>query len=493
MATKTVVKQQIRSFAFVWTLITFTIGVAVFFAIYMTYNPTNEALAASNQSIGLPVNDAPNTANETPPAQNNISAAAANPQQRNLEEAQASPIAVTPLSALGGNNQQQPITTPEPSPMETRDQFFPAIQVQYSITLDEEIQRGWMNDVQGLGVQWYKQQIRWDEIEVTPGEFVWDKLDLSLPIAEEYGFNVMISVVAAPDWAAEPVPQWVIDRGITEELERPPANYNDLANFLTAMLNRYPGQIHGIEIWNETNLDREWLSSGGVSAANYVDMLSVAYNTIKNIDPGIIVISAAPAPTGGLVQDGIVRAIDDFDYVDQLINSGVMNYMDCFGVHHNGYNVSPDYTWDQVPPDPNANFRGPFDDPHHSYSFRSTLQTYYNKLAVAAGNAGLPDPRLCITEFGWPSVEELDGYPAGFEFALDNTLEEQAEFTVKALEFMNNEGYVWIASIWNLNYAPQIGWDTSSDNTPYSLISPDFSKRPAYTAAAQWIAENLNN
>nr|PZN52101.1 MAG: hypothetical protein DIU68_15245 [Chloroflexota bacterium] len=138
-----------------------------------------------------------------------------------------------------------------------------------------------------------------------------------------------------------------------------------------------------------------------------------------------------------------------------------------------------------MPNDPTARFRGPFDNRHRSWSFRSTLQTYAAKIANAGG-----DQKLCVTEFGWPSSEDLDGYPQGFEFALDNTLEEQAEFTVQALDNMQEWGFVRLAFIWNLNYGPQAGWDPSNDNVPYSLIGPGTTFRPAFDAVKEWLAEN---
>ncbi|MFW5708623.1 MAG: hypothetical protein ACOCX5_00240 [Chloroflexota bacterium] len=490
MATRTIVNRQIRSFAFVWTGITLTIGVAVFFAIYLTYDTGNAALAAAESRVSLPLNNNNNSDNSgapavvaqpspteeipTTPTPAMVAAAQAGSQP---EEAQSTPIGVTPLSSMSSDNQAEVTPQPTPRPIEQRDEFFVGVQVQYSLDFNPDNQRVWMNDVRNLGLNWFKQQVRWDEIEREPDVYDWSKLDLVVPVAEEYDMNVVASVVAAPAWAREP--------GVDTSVDGPPADYQDFADFLTEMLERYPGAFQAIEVWNEPNIDREWMSAEGVSAASFVDLLRVAYTTIKNIDPSIIVISGAPSPTGGFVdQNGVVRAIDDFDYMDQMIAAGLLNYADCIGAHHNGYNVPPDVTWDNTPNDPDALFRGPFDNPHHSWSFRSTLQTYANKIAVADG-----DQKLCVTEFGWASVADLDGYPPNFEFALDNTLEEQAEFTVEALNLMEEWDIVWIAIIWNLNYGPQAGWSTDSDNTPYSLIGPGFTRRPAFDAIAAWSAE----
>lgn len=484
MATKSMINRQIRSFAFVWTIITFIIGMAVFFAIYLTYDTGNNALAVGSQNVSLPVNLGPSSDDNAAVAAVST-ATPASIAQAQPEQAQSTPLAVTPLAAMGGSDDadeaaEEPISM-EPLPIDTSDQFIPAIQVQYSLDLNPDTQRIWMDYVDRLGLTWYKQQVRWDEIEGTSGEYNWSKLDLSLPIAEELGYRVIASVVAAPEWAREP--------GVELSDDGPPANNQDFANFLTEMLERYPGQIHAIEVWNEPNIDREWRSTGGVSAANFVELQRIAYTTIKNIDPGIIVISGAPSPTGGFVDStGLVRAIDDFDYMDQMIAAGLLNYADCIGVHHNGYNVAPSYRWNEVPNDPSATFRGPFDNPHHSWSFRSTLETYANKIAVAGG-----DQKLCITEFGWPVTEDLDGTPENFGFADDNTLQEQAEWTIEALDLMEEWGFVWIATIWNLNYGAQAGWDPTSDNTPYSVIGPDFANRPVFDAVSTWNAERSSN
>jgi hypothetical protein len=183
------------------------------------------------------------------------------------------------------------------------------------------------------------------------------------------------------------------------------------------------------------------------------------------------------------LSDG-VRAWDDFTYMDQLIAAGMLNYADCVGAHHNGINVSPNYTWDQTPNDPSAAFRGPFDNPHHSWSFRSTLQTYASKVALAGG-----DQKLCVTEFGWASAEGLEGAPAGFDFALDNTLDEQRDFTIDAINNMLEWDNVWLAFLWNLNYGPQAGWDKDNDNVPYSIIGPNFVFRPVFDAVRDWNRE----
>jgi hypothetical protein len=347
------------------------------------------------------------------------------------------------------------------------DRFELGVQVQ--VSYDNMGQ--WMDVAANqLSVNWVKQQVRWEDIEPERDSYDWFYTDIYLPAAQERGLKVLVSVVTAPDWAREP--------GVNLERHGPPADPQDYADFVVALVERYPGMIHAIEVWNEQNLDREWTSIGGLSAANYVELLRTTYEAVKAVDPDIIIVSGALSPTGW--NDGIA-AWDDFVYMDQLIDAGMLNYTDCVGAHHNGINVSPDYRWNEVPNDPAARFRGPFDNPHHSWTFRSTLETYADKVALAGG-----DQKLCVTEFGWPSAEGLDGIPDGFEFALDNSLEEQRDYTVAALENMVEWDIVRLAILWNLNYGPQAGWAVDNDNVAYSIIGPNFVFRPVFDAVRDW-------
>jgi len=494
MATRSTVNREIRGFVVVWTGITLIIGIATFFGIYLTYD-VSENSALNSGGVSLPIVTSPTSAEaavvatsvstatnaptDVPPSATATDIAPTTETPPTDELAAETEEAVSVAQAVESEPEQEaPTATIEPTPLPVDNlDFQVAIQVQPSIGQNYEIQNVWMNDVQGMNIQWIKQQVRWDEVEVAPGEYDWARLDMAFDVASERGIKVLASVLTAPEWRRR--------AGVDMEEVGPPENYEDFGEFLTLLVERYQGQVHAIEVWNEQNIVREWTTNTRLSAADYVELLEVADAAIKSVDPGIIVISGALSPTG--VSDG-VNAIDDFDYMDQMINAGLLDHADCIGAHHNGYNIGPSITWDAVPNDPNAVFRGPFDNPHHSWSFRSTLQTYANKIQLAGG-----DQRLCVTEFGWPSVEDLEGYPPGFEFALDNTLQEQADFLVEALENMKEWDIVWIASIWNLNYGPQAGWDTQSDNTPYSLIGPEFSKRPAYDAIREWMAEHQSS
>lgn len=442
-------RRQVSVFVVVWMGLTLLLGACVFVAIYFASgDPRLAALVAS----------AP-TATQVP------ATATLLPTLPPVEETQPAQSAPPIIPAEETEEVQEPATaTPTPLPVENKS-FGYGIQVQENYDLQEY----WYKMVaEQLGLEWVKQQVRWEDFQPAPDDINFAILDLVVPAANKYGLKLMLSVVTTPEWA----------RPANADLSKhgPPADFQDYADFLTAILERYPGQIHAIEVWNEQNIDREWSDPQGLSAARYVEMLGVAERAIHAVDPGVIVISGALSPTGW--NDETAR--DDFLYFDELISAGLLNYADCVGAHHNGYNIPPDAVWD----DPSTmgpqaeHFTGPWTNLNHSWSFRSTLEYYYNAIVAAGGTQ-----RLCVTEFGWPTVEDMDGYPPGFEFAQDNTLEEQAEWIVQAFQWLADWEGAWIAFLWNLNYGPQSG-DPTNDNAPYSILDLEGVARPAFNALA---------
>ena len=468
MVTKTVFK-QIRGFVIIWLAITGLVCMATFLAVYFTYNPGEFDQGSSNP---LPL-DSPDA--DAEPDEVLLVLPSASPQPTPTPAvpppSPTVPVLEDEATALPPPT-EAPTVTPVPTPFPVEETSFQVgIQVQESLSLNTKNQDDLYRSVADqLGMAWVKQQVRWEQMEAEQGNIDWSLLDLIVPSARKFAIKLLLSIVTAPDWAREP--------GVNLDRQGPPADPLAYANFVAEIVKRYPGSIHAIEVWNEQNIDREWTSIHGLSPTNYVALLRTTYEIIKVIDPGIIIISGALAPTG--VDDG-VSANDDFSFMKQLIEVGMLDWADCVGAHHNGYNVSPDFRYDEIPNDESAVFRGPFDNPHHSWSFRSTLEGYVDNIRFAEKAT-----KLCVTEFGWPSAEDLTGARPGFEFALDNTLSEQAEWIPKALSNMQEWGFVWLAFIWNFNFGPQAGYAVANDNVPYSLIGPGYNFRPAFDAISDW-------
>lgn len=321
-----------------------------------------------------------------------------------------------------------------------------------------------------LGLNWVKSQIQWWLVEPDQATDQWFFYDAVIDEAHNKGLNLMLSVVGAPAWT----------RAAGGE-NGPPDDYNEYARFLGELIDRHPGKIDAIEVWNEQNLDREWTSANGISPEDYVRFLQVAHDTIKAKDPNIIVISGALSPTG---TGDWVKWADDFEYLDRALAAGMLNYADCVGVHHNGYNIAPDIAYDATGASPEAataTFRGPFDNPHHSWSFFTTLNTYADKVQAVD-----PNKKLCVTEFGWASSEGYTEIPEGFEFARDNTLQEQADYIVQAFNQMRDSGDVWLAYLFNFDFGNK-GSGPTDDPVPYSIVDTQGIPRLAYGAVAEML------
>ena len=319
---------------------------------------------------------------------------------------------------------------------------------------------------------WVKQQLRWGDFSPAPGQMDWSGFDRVVDAASAKGLRVMFSIVTAPQWSHPSV----------EGAERPPDDLNAYAQFVGEVVDRYKGKVHAIEVWNEQNIDAEWTPKA-VSPERYVEMLKLAYQVIKSKDPNMIVISGALSPTGffgGCSADGC----DDQPYLRRMTELGFLQYADCVGVHANGINFPPDKRHDEGYNDPAARYRGPFDNPHPSWSFRSTLEDYYN----ITGR----QKKLCVTEFGWASYEGLSSTAlASYEYGLDNTAQEQADWDAQAFRLMRDWGFVKLAFLFNLDFAQKSPQGASDRTAPWSITDLQGAERPALRSVRRFMKEVL--
>lgn len=315
--------------------------------------------------------------------------------------------------------------------------------------------------VDDMNLQWLKQQIRWSDFEATPGNIEWGPID---DIVEGAGTHpLLFSVLAAPGWARP--------AGFDPSVVGPPADPATYASFVGQIAGRYCGKVQAIEVWNEQNLAYEW-GNQELNAGQYVNLLAAAHGAIKDACPGTLVISGALTPTGATPP----AAVDDFTYLQQMYNAGLKNYVDGVGVHPSGFNIPPNLYFTQACAyiqQTNAVFRGPCDTPHHSWTFRSTLEGTRNVMV----QNGHSNAKLWVTEFGW--AVGGSNPPQGYGYAQDNTREEQAQWTSIAFSMARDSGYVGGMFLWNLNFeivAP------GSEQALWSVYGEDYA--PTITVPA---------
>jgi len=160
----------------------------------------------------------------------------------------------------------------------------------------------------------------------------------------------------------------------------------------------------------------------------------------------------------------------------QTLQQGLANYVDGFGAHPSGYNVPPNAVWqsacEAIQQTGNQHFNGACDNPHHSWSFRSTMEGYRN-LALRYGAGNIP---IWPTEFGWAAGGAFD---PRYGYANDNDFDEQARWTVEAFQMMRNWGWVGPAFLWNLNF--RVVAD-GTEKAQWGIVRNDWSPLPIFHA-----------
>jgi hypothetical protein len=164
-----------------------------------------------------------------------------------------------------------------------------------------------VNHVKALGFGWVKLQMPWKNVEPAQGSYEWGAWDEAIGAYADNDIRVMLNISKAPDWA-RPADD---DRSV-EGLPADPADY---AEFVAQVAERYRGQVQAIEIWDEQNL---WYKAGGmgrIDAEAYVELLAQAYQAIKAVDAGVMVISGGMTPADTVLSaDNREVAVNDVDY-----------------------------------------------------------------------------------------------------------------------------------------------------------------------------------
>jgi uncharacterized protein YgiM (DUF1202 family) len=313
-----------------------------------------------------------------------------------------------------------------------------------------------LDAVKDLGFNWIKQQFVWKSMGMGDAAAIIDA-------AGSRGVNVLLSVVDAPDSERE--------AGFDGSVNGPPANPGSYASFVGGMASQFCGSaLKAIEVWNEENLNYEW-GNKPLDPAEYMRLLAAAYASIKSACPSMYVISGALTPAGS----NPPYAIDDFAYLEGMYQNGLAKYSDGVGAHPSGYNVPADVTFENacaaIQQSGNT-FNGACDTPHHSWSFRSTMEGYRNIMNVY----GDSNKKIWPTEFGWAAGGAFD---PRYAYANDNSFDEQAQWTVEAYQMMKNWGWVGPAFLWNLNF--RVVAD-GTEKAQWGIVSNDWSPLPVYTA-----------
>jgi hypothetical protein len=213
------------------------------------------------------------------------------------------------------------------------------------------------------------------------------------------------------------------------------------------------GLVEAYEICNEPNFAR-WVHKDvdpyqAPDPALYVEMLQIAYETIKEVDPGAIVVSAGLAPVGRIQgtcngwAGNNCQAMDEREYARQMFLLGAGDYFDVFGYHPYGFAYSPETDPDSV---------------GNGFAFRGA-EIMYDMMT----EHGLGDKQVWATEFSWLRDPSYDPDPAGWchrvpEYEnsfgwMDMSEARQSDYFVRAFQYADaNWPWMGVMVVWNLDW-----------------------------------------
>lgn len=296
--------------------------------------------------------------------------------------------------------------------------------------------------VNDMGFDWAKSYINWATVEPEPGQFRWDDPDNVAKAFGDQDLNILMRVHGTPAWA----------RPGSTALSHPPEDMQDFARFMTALAERYKGQVAAYEIWNEPNLNYEW-GYQAPDPARYAEMLIVAYDAVKAVDPDALVISGGLATTG----DGSETAYGDLDFLQGMYDAGVKGHFDAFGSHPYAYGLPPDAT--------------------HPDGLALDRVRQQHDIMVANGDGDTP---IWITEVGWVLRAHED---LGEHASIGVSEAEQAEYLARTyLDAPEMWPYVEAIFMFNLDFSTVSWYPADNPMRWYAILNPDRTPRPAYTA-----------
>ncbi len=277
-------------------------------------------------------------------------------------------------------------------------------------------------DYAALGVKWLRTDLLWDYVKPTANSaYNWTVYDKIVTMAEKYGIEILALVNGETSWASK-----TLSTAYSQQA---------FGDFAAAAAAYFGDRIDYWEIFNEPNLR-------GITPANYTAALKEAYDGIKAVDSGDVVITAglAAVPATG---NGLYGAVD---YLKAIYANGGEGYFDAVGYHP--------YTYPYLPSAPEI------------WNGWQIMEDGIRATMVANGDADL---RVWITEVGAPT--------AGSSSAVSEAV--QAAILTQAVTLAEKSG--WAGPVLWYSYKDRGGATTDPENW-FGLIRPDGTPKAAYQA-----------
>ncbi len=380
---------------------------------------------------------------------------------------EAAPGQIRGMVEVAGNLVRAPLSTEPLAPIEHKA-YRP-----YGINtfLEQEVEKpkieAMLKMISEAGFVWLRQEFPWEDLEFDGrGQFsnsrdldgdgqpdvpdTWLKYDRIVELAEAYDLRLMTRLSNPPAWSrADP----------KAGDNAPPDNLGDYVNYAVAVARRYRGRIRHYQIWNEPNIYPEW-GNKPIDPAGYADMLCRTYAALKAVDPEIVIISAAIAPTIAL--DG-ARDLSDLVFLQALYDNGGG---DCFDVlSAQGYGLRS----------------GPTDRRLRATSVNVARHTYYRDIMVRNGDAHKP---IWLSEAAWNATLDAELSPEQISLYgnYGNVTQEEAARYMPMLYNRAQQEWPWVGNVMYWFFTRKDPFEADQAFYYFRMAEPDYQpEKPTFT------------
>ncbi|MDO5581387.1 MAG: cellulase family glycosylhydrolase [Planctomycetia bacterium] len=201
------------------------------------------------------------------------------------------------------------------------------------------------------GIDWARADFSWSGVERPQGQWHFDHLDRLLDEADKAGLKILPILNYDVPWAT------------------PAYKHLDAwKEYVSQLVSRYKDRIRYWEVWNEENLKGFWRDDP--KGESYAVLLKETYQTIKKIDPDLVVVY------GGLA--GVPHS-----FFEDSLKAGAGSFFDIINIHP---------------------YRGGLTTMNATENLISDIKKF-NELLRKYGTAEKP---IWITEMGWASLPQMN-------------------------------------------------------------------------------------
>ncbi|MYD09946.1 MAG: hypothetical protein F4X02_07860 [Chloroflexi bacterium] len=380
---------------------------------------------------------------------------------------EGAPAQLRGMMEVAGNLIRAPLETDPLAPIDHKT----GIPYGINTFLEQEVEgpkiEAMLRMIRAAGFVWLRQEFPWEDLEADGrGQYsdsrdlngdgapdvpdTWLKYDRIVELTEAYGLRLMVRLSNPPAWTrANP------DAGDNA----PPDDLQDYVNYARAVATRYRGRISHYQIWNEPNIFPEW-GNNPIDPAGYAEMLCRAYAALKAVDPSIVVISGAIAPTIAL--DGH-RNLSDLVFLQALYDQGGG---DCFDVlSAQGYGLRS----------------GPADRRLRATSVNIGRHTYYRDIMVRNGDAHKP---IWLSEAAWNATLDADLPPEQISLYgnYGNVTQAQAARYMPMLYERIQQEWQWVGNVMYWFFTRKDPFEADQAFYYFRMAEPDYQPdKPTFT------------